>query len=103
MVRESILDETWKAMRVGMLALIRPVMTSTTGPLRRQDQVDARGTRLLRQACDQFLDLLAHHHHQVGQLVDHHHHVGHVLQRLRGFSGVSEKGLVSGSPAFSRH
>ncbi|KAG0921601.1 hypothetical protein G6F32_015030 [Rhizopus arrhizus] len=31
MVRESILELTWKAMRVGMLALIRPVITSTDG------------------------------------------------------------------------
>ena len=30
-VRESILLETWNAMRVGMLALIRPVITSTDG------------------------------------------------------------------------
>ena len=30
-VRESIFDETWKAIRVGMLALISPVMTSTDG------------------------------------------------------------------------
>ncbi|MNL85937.1 hypothetical protein D3C87_2144380 [compost metagenome] len=31
MVRESILDDTWNAIRVGMLALIKPVMTSTLG------------------------------------------------------------------------
>ena len=31
MVRESILLDTWNAMRVGILALIRPVMTSTDG------------------------------------------------------------------------
>ena len=31
MVRESILDDTWKAIRDGMLALIRPVITSTDG------------------------------------------------------------------------
>ena len=31
MVRESTLAETWNAMRVGMLALIRPVITSTDG------------------------------------------------------------------------
>ena len=31
MVRESIFELTWKAMRVGMLALIRPVITSTDG------------------------------------------------------------------------
>ena len=30
-VRESTLLETWNAMRVGMLALIRPVITSTDG------------------------------------------------------------------------
>ncbi|MNC88869.1 hypothetical protein D3C83_47390 [compost metagenome] len=31
MVRESTFDATWNAMRVGMLALIRPVITSTEG------------------------------------------------------------------------
>ena len=31
MVRLSILLDTWNAMRVGMLALMRPVMTSTLG------------------------------------------------------------------------
>ena len=31
MVRESTLDETWNAIRVGMFALIRPVNTSTDG------------------------------------------------------------------------
>ena len=30
-MRESTLAETWKAMRVGMLALIKPVITSTDG------------------------------------------------------------------------
>ncbi len=30
-VRESIFDDTWKATRVGMLALMRPVITSTDG------------------------------------------------------------------------
>jgi phage head maturation protease len=44
--------------------------------------VDAGGARLLRQARDQLLDLLAHHHHQVGQLVDHDDHVRQPLQRL---------------------
>ncbi|OQB99364.1 MAG: hypothetical protein BWX79_03157 [Alphaproteobacteria bacterium ADurb.Bin100] len=52
------------------------------GPLRGQDQMDAGGTRLLRQACDQFLDLLAHHHHQVGQFVNDDDDVGHAVQRL---------------------
>ena len=31
MVRESTFDETWNAMRLGMLALISPVITSTEG------------------------------------------------------------------------
>ncbi len=31
MVRESTLEETWNAMRVGTLALMRPVITSTDG------------------------------------------------------------------------
>jgi len=31
MVRESTLEETWKEMRVGKLALMTPVMTSTEG------------------------------------------------------------------------
>jgi hypothetical protein len=71
-----------------MLALIRPVITSTLGPLRGQDQVDAGGARLLRQPGDQLLDLLADHHHQVGELVDHDDDVRQALQRL-GRSGVS--------------
>ena len=39
-------------------------------PLRRENQVDADGARHLRQARDRFLDLVAGHHHQVGELVD---------------------------------
>ena len=31
MVLESTLEETWKAIRVGILALIKPVITSTEG------------------------------------------------------------------------
>ncbi len=40
--------------------------------LRRHDQVDAGGARLLRQALDEELHLLARRHHQIGQLVHHH-------------------------------
>ncbi len=39
-------------------------------PLRREDHVHAGGARLLREARDQLLDLLADAHHQVGELVD---------------------------------
>ena len=104
MVRESILLDTWKAMRVGMLALIRPVITSTDGPLRGQDQVDAGGARLLRQARDQLLDLLADDHHQVGQLVDDHHDVAAAsLAAAPGCLAASAlNGLGIGLPRFAR-
>jgi hypothetical protein len=54
--------------------------------------VDAGRARLLRQAGNQLLDLLAHHHHQVGQLVNDHHDV---RQRSSGSgcSGVRLNGL----------
>ena len=82
-VRESVFDDTRNEMRDGRLALIRPVMTSTDGPLRREDQVDADGARHLRQPADRFLDLVARHHHQVGQLVDDDDDEGQRLGRLR--------------------
>ena len=52
-------------------------------PLGGQDQVDARGARLLRQPGDEFLDLLAGHHHEIGQLVDDHDHIGQGRERHR--------------------
>jgi hypothetical protein len=36
-------------------------------PLGREDQMDAGGARLLRDARDQLLDLLAGDHHHVGR------------------------------------
>ena len=51
-------------------------------PLRRQNQMDAGRACLLRQPRDEFLDLLANHHHQVGKLVDHHHDHRHGFQRF---------------------
>ena len=86
MVRESILLETWKAMRVGMLALIRPVITSTLGRwVARIRWMPA--ARLLGQTGDQLFDLLADHHHQVGQFVDDHHDAGGSLSSGSGVSG----------------
>ena len=38
--------------------------------LRRQDQMNARRAGLLRQPCDQLLDLLADDHHEIGELID---------------------------------
>ncbi len=66
-------------MRVGDVRLDEAGDHVHRRPLRREDQVDARGARLLRQARDQLLDLLADDHHQVGELVDDH---DDVRQRL---------------------
>ena len=57
----------------GDVGLDQPGDDVDRGPLRGQDQVDARGARLLRQARDQLLDLLADDHHQVGEFIDDHH------------------------------
>ena len=53
-------------------------------PLRREDDVHAGGARLLREAGDADLDVLALLHHQVGELVDHDHDVGQLLGRQLG-------------------
>ena len=82
-VRESTLLATWNAIRDGMFALMRPGDDVDRRPLRREDQVDARGARLLRDARDQLLDLLAGDHHQVGELVDDDDDERHLLERLR--------------------
>ena len=91
MVRESILLDTWNESRVGMLALIRPVMTSTLGRCVARIRCMPDGARLLRQAGDQLLDLLADDHHQVGQLVDDDDDVGQPLQRLGRFRRQAER------------
>jgi hypothetical protein len=89
MVRLSILLLTWK--HAG-----RDVGLDQAGdhvhrrPLGGQDQVDAGRARLLGQAGDQLLDLLADHHHQVGQLVDDDDDVGQPLQRLGLFRRQAE-------------
>jgi hypothetical protein len=48
-----------------------------------QDQVDAGGARLLRQARDQLFDLLADDHHHVGEFVDEDDDERQRLQRPR--------------------
>ena len=69
--RESVWLETANAIRHGTFALIIPVITSTDGPLRGEDEVDADRARLLREADHGVLDRLRRDHHQVGELVDH--------------------------------
>ena len=59
--------------------------------LRGEDQVDARCACLLCQAGDEFLDFLAHHHHQVGQFVDDNDQMWQALQRLGRFGREAER------------
>ena len=70
MTRLSARLEVANASRDGTLALIRPVTTSTVGPLGREHQVDAGGAGELGDADDRVLDVARGDHHQVGELVD---------------------------------
>ena len=68
------------------------------GALGGQNQVDSGGACFLSQACNQLLDLLANHHHQVGQFIDHHHNLRKSTERLRGVwcqrKRVGDQGLA---------
>ena len=90
-VRESTLADTWNAMRVGMLALIRPVITSTDGRCVARIRWMPDGARLLREPRDQLLDLLADDHHHVGELVDDHDDVAAAARGI-GTGGGSPPG-----------
>src|SRR5277367_3231761 len=84
MVRLSILEVTWKLIRVGKLALMVPVITSTEG----------RCVAMIRwMPAARALDILSGHHHQVGDLVDHHHQIGHGL-RAEFFFLIDRPALV---------
>jgi hypothetical protein len=106
------LEVTWKEMRVGKLALIVPVMTSTEGRCVAMMTWMPAARAIWARRCTAPFDLLAGHHHQVGHLVDDHDDVGHRLEiellgledRLAGL--VVEAGLhgrVSCSPSWRRH
>ena len=60
------------------------------GALGSHNQVHPGGTGLLGDAADGVLDVLAHHHHQVGQLVDDDGDVGHLFQHRVGGSQFIE-------------
>ena len=79
MVRESVLDETWKEILRRQVRLDEAGDHVHARPLGRHDQVDARGPRHLGQAHDRVLDLARHGHHQVREFVDDHHDVGQPL------------------------
>ena len=51
--------------------------------LRREDEVDAHGAGLLRDAGDALFHLAARHHHEIRQFVNDHHHEGQRLHHVR--------------------
>ena len=75
--------------------------------------MNAGGAGFLREPGDQLFDLFAHHHHQVGQLVDHDNNERQTLQRFRligrqaervvdeffALGGVVDLGVVAGQVA----
>ena len=71
-------------MRVGMFALMSPVMTSTEGRCVASTRW-IRGARLAGEPGDELLYFLADDHHEIGELVDHHDDVRHRLKLLRLF------------------
>ena len=73
--------------------------------LRGQDQVNAGGTRLLRQSRDQLLHLLADDHHQIRELVDNDHdegQAGQVLDVLRHDAGHPLRDLLHANRILDR-
>ncbi len=79
MTRLSIWLVTAKAMRDGKVGLDQAGDDVHRRALGGDDQVDADGTRHLRQAADVLLHLFGRGHHQVGHLVHDHHDEGQVL------------------------
>ncbi len=89
-------------MRVGKLALMVPVMTSTDGPLRRHDEMDAGRAGHLRKPLDRALDVLAGDHHEIGHFVDDDDDIGQFVERdLLGFvdrfAGLAIKAGLDGA------
>ena len=69
--RLSASDDTEKAMRDGMLALITPVMTSTDGRWVASTRWMPDGPGHLGDPAHRLLDVAGRHHHQVVELVHH--------------------------------
>ena len=93
--RESVCEETAKAIRDGTLALIMPGDHVDARALRREHEVDAHRARLLGQPDDRVLDVGRRDHHQVGELVDHAQDVGAARARRRAWPGAVELGEVA--------
>ena len=91
--RESVCEDTAKAIRDGTLALIMPGDDVHARALGGEHEVDADRARLLGDADDRVLDVGRRDHHQVGELVDHAQDVGQRAPR----HGPSRTLLSSGS------
>ena len=65
-----------------------------------QNQMHPSSPCFLCKTCNQLFDFFAHHHHQIGQLVNDHHHMGQATQGL-GRVGRQTKGVVNKSLLFS--
>ena len=84
MTRESACELTANAMRDGMLALIRPVMTSTDGRCVATTRWIPVARAELRQTHDRRLDARRRDQHEVGQLVDDDHDVRQLFVGILG-------------------
>ncbi len=80
MVRESILLDTVKAIRVGIFALIRPVITSTEGRWVASTRCEYRRHELSAPDAQSVLPLFADGHHQVSKFVHQHHDIRQFFQ-----------------------
>ena len=64
-------EDTAKARRAGMLALMTPVMTLTDGRWVAMTRWMPTARAIWGDAADRLLDVAGRHHHQVVELVDH--------------------------------
>ena len=94
MMRDSSALETANAMRLGMLAFIRPVMTSADGAARGNNEVHTGSAAHLGDAADALFHLFGGGHHKIGQLVDHDDNTR--------YRRLAEAGLVGIGPLRSR-
>ena len=92
MTRLSASVLTENARRLGMLALITPVITSTDGRCVAITRWMPTARAICAEPADARLDVTGRDHHEVGQLVDDHHDEGQTLVGLAGF-GI---GIVGG-------
>ncbi len=77
MVRESICEATWKAMREGRLALMMPVTTLTDG---RWVAMMMRDGRRASWRGATFVSISWRDHQEIGELVDDDHDIRHVVR-----------------------